>query len=36
VAVVAEILAHFNARNAQPLHAEAETATGRPGVCLVA
>ena len=38
VAVVAEILAHFNARNAQPLHADARTeAVGsRPGACLVA
>jgi len=38
VAVVAEILAHFNARNAQPLHAKAETAAveSRPGACLVA
>src|SRR4029077_12267187 len=37
VAVVAEILAHFNARNAQPLHAEAETKAveSRPGASLV-
>jgi xanthine dehydrogenase accessory factor len=38
VAAVAEILAHFNARDAQPLHSKADTATieGRPGACLVA
>ena len=38
VAVVAEILAHFNARNAQPLHGDAETEAveRRPGACLVA
>jgi xanthine dehydrogenase accessory factor len=38
VAVAAEILAHLNVRDAQPLHTQADAATvdSRPGVCLVA